>query len=82
MLSLILPLFVIPSLGVIESDEVTEMPGYNGTLPSKQYSGMLMVPNTDPERFYHYWLVQSENDPDNDPIVVEYIFVYPCTLYT
>lgn len=45
------------------------MPGYNGTLPSKQYSGMLMVPTTNPQRYYHYWLVTSEQDPTNAPVV-------------
>ena len=55
--------------GAIEPDEVKSLPGYNGTLPSKQYSGYLKIPNVSPNRYYHYWLVLSENDPSTDPIV-------------
>ena len=57
------------SLCAIADHEITSLPGWNGTLPSKQYSGLLQLPNTNPARYYHYWLVQSENDPVNDPIV-------------
>jgi len=59
--------FIRTSRAAITADEITNLPGYNGTLPSKQYSGMLTVPNT--PRHYHYWLVQSENEPDKAPIV-------------
>ena len=58
-----------PTQSAIASDEIKSMPGYNGTLPSKQYSGMLMVPNTNPQRYYHYWLVTSEQDPEKAPVV-------------
>eukprot|EP01084_Bolivina_argentea_P077655 140898_1 len=54
---------------VIPEHEIISLPGWNDTLPSKQYSGMLTVPNTSPARLYHYWLITSENDPINDPIV-------------
>lgn len=57
--------------GYIQAHEVTSLPGYNGTLPSKQYSGLLTVPDTSPGRHYHYWLVQSENNASSDPIVVQ-----------
>ena len=67
-----LAIFLKPSESAITADEIKSMPGYNGTLPSKQYSGMLMVPNTNPQRYYHYWLVTSEQDPANAPVVVMY----------
>eukprot|EP01083_Nonionella_stella_P059754 156426_1 len=57
------------SHGLVSSDEIKSLPGYNGTLPSKQYSGMLQVPNTSPQRYYHYWLVTSESNPTSAPVV-------------
>eukprot|EP01083_Nonionella_stella_P293009 996521_1 len=57
------------SHGLVSSDEIEALPGYNGTLPSKQYSGMLQVPNTSPQRYYHYWLVTSETNPASAPVV-------------
>ena len=54
----------------VYSDEITTLPGWTGKLPSKQYSGYIDIPNTAPNtRHYHYWFVESENDPENDPIV-------------
>ena len=58
------------SFGAISDHEIKSLPGWDGSLPSKQYSGLLEIPNTNPARFYHYWLVTSENDPANDPIVL------------
>lgn len=62
--------FVKTSFGAISKHEITCLPGWTGNLPSKQYSGLLEIPNSNPARFYHYWLVTSENDPSNDPIVL------------
>merc|ERR1719410_3387435 len=68
-------LFVIGALlislshSLIAKDEVKSIPGYDGNMPSKQYSGMLKVPNTSPERFYHYWLVEPEQAPTDAPVV-------------
>ena len=56
----------------IAEHEIISLPGWNGSLPSKQYSGLIEIPNTNPSRYYHYWLVQSENDPINDPLVRKY----------
>ena len=52
------------------SDEVISLPGWTGPLPSKHYSGYLPVGKTSGKTgFIHYWLILSENDPDNDPLV-------------
>ena len=78
-LALIGVLLTAPSYSLIEKDEVKQMPGYEGNMPSKQYSGMLEVPNTgDVQRYYHYWLVQSETEPEDAPVVVTCytLFVY------
>eukprot|EP01039_Chlorochromonas_danica_P000975 gene975-1059_t len=48
-------------------DEILSLPGWTGALPSKQYSGYLNVASGS---HLHYWLVQSESDPANDPLVI------------
>ena len=48
-------------------DEVTSLPGWTGSLPSKQYSGYLNASSTS---HLHYWLVLSESNPSTDPLVV------------
>ena len=50
----------------IDKDEVKQLPGWSGSLPSKQYSGYLTVG----QKHLHYWLVLSEDDPDNDPVTL------------
>lgn len=47
-------------------DEIVSLPGWEGKLPSKQFSGYLNVSSTK----LHYWLVESENDPANAPTVL------------
>lgn len=48
-------------------DEILSLPGWSGALPSRQFSGYL---NVSGGSHLHYWLVESENDPSNDPTVV------------
>ena len=39
-------------------------------MPSTHYSGYLPVGNTSgAPGFIHYWLILSENDPENDPLL-------------
>jgi hypothetical protein len=45
------------------NDEITALPGWDKPLPSKQYSGYLDV---DGRKHLHYWLVESEGNPDTD----------------
>ena len=49
------------------SDEITSVPGYAGELPSKHFGGYIEV---SPGRFLYYYLVLSERDPKNDPVVL------------
>lgn len=51
----------------IDADEVLSLPGWSGPLPSRQWSGYLNFTKT---KHMHYWLVESENDPQKDPILV------------
>ena len=45
---------------------MTALPGWPHALPSKQYSGFL---NSLEAFQFHYWMVESEVDPENAPIV-------------
>lgn len=49
-------------------DEILSLPGWDGPLPSRQFSGYLDLPGS--EKHIHYWLVESESSPDTDPITV------------
>ena len=42
-----------------EKDEILSLPGYDGKLPSRQYSGYLNVGMSN----LHYWFVESELSP-------------------
>ena len=58
------------SSSAISKDKITSLPGWDGPLPSAQYSGLLDVPHTAPNtRHYHYWLVTSEHDSSSAPTV-------------
>jgi len=52
--------------GAYEPDRILSLPGWEGDLPSKQYSGYLNVSST----HLHYWFVESENDPANAPTIL------------
>ena len=51
----------------IAAHEVHSLPGHAGPLASRHFSGF--IPTAD-GRFTHYWLIESENDPKNDPITL------------
>ena len=48
-------------------DQITNLPGWDGDLPSVHYSGYLNITES---KHYHYWFVEAENDPKNAPIVL------------
>lgn len=57
--------------GAIEEHKVTKLPGFNGALPSTHYSGYIPTGNLSGQKGQlHYWLIESTNDPVNDPIVL------------
>jgi len=54
----------------IAEDEVKSLPGWNGPLKSKHYSGYLPVGNASKSAgMIHYWFIESENNPAKDPVV-------------
>ncbi|MFT7816837.1 lysosomal protective protein-like [Arapaima gigas] len=49
------------------ADLVTSLPGFSGTLNFKHYSGYLQA---GAGKFFHYWFVESQNNPSTDPLVL------------
>ena len=54
----LLVLMVARCSAAISKDEVTALPGWDGPLPSKHYSGYLNVTGG----ALHYWFIESENN--------------------
>ncbi|XP_056177314.1 serine carboxypeptidase-like 20 [Syzygium oleosum] len=48
---------------------VTHLPGFNGSFPSKHYSGYVTIDPHHGKRLFYY-LVTSERDPSKDPVVL------------
>ena len=48
------------------ADEVTELPGLNTPIKFRHFSGYLSVENN--TKFLHYWLVESMENPADDPL--------------
>ena len=48
-------------------DLVTNLPGLSWEPNFNQFSGYLNIPDT--EKFIHYWLVESDSNPESAPIV-------------
>ena len=55
----------------IPDDKVSSLPGWNGRLPTRQYSGYIPVDSIK-TRFIHYvyWFVESQGNPSKDPVVM------------
>lgn len=71
MIVAVICVLVILAVSVVEAayapDEITSLPGWNGPLPTKQYSGYLKGSNTSR---LHYWFVASEKSPETAATVV------------
>ncbi|XP_034691735.1 serine carboxypeptidase 1-like [Vitis riparia] len=48
---------------------VTKLPGFNGTFPSKHYSGYVTIDENHGKKLFYYMVV-SENNPSEDPVVL------------
>jgi hypothetical protein len=72
MLSLALaPIAFAPPERIAASDLVATLPGWDKPLPSKMYSGYINVTaSTDREMHVHYLFVESESEPDTDPVLL------------
>ncbi|CAL4135333.1 unnamed protein product, partial [Meganyctiphanes norvegica] len=58
---------VLGAHGFPEEDLVVDLPGASFEIPFKQYSGYL---SPDTSKHLHYWFVESERNPSEDPIIV------------
>jgi cathepsin A (carboxypeptidase C) len=65
--ALILAVFAVTF--VFGNDEIKRLPGLKNNINFKHYSGYLQVSRT---HFLHYWFVESQNDPANDPLIFWY----------
>ncbi|CAI8608252.1 unnamed protein product [Vicia faba] len=52
-----------------ESAIVTQIPGFNGTIPSKHYAGYVTVDENHGRSLYYYF-VESQGNPSQDPVVL------------
>ncbi|GLT59048.1 hypothetical protein SLA2020_318920 [Shorea laevis] len=66
-------LALLLSFGIIEAAPqgslVTQLPGFNGTFPSKHYAGYISIGES-PEKNLFYYFVVSERNPLKDPVVL------------
>lgn len=49
--------------------EVKSLPGWQKPLPSRQYSGFVNA-NQNASLQMHFWFIESEGDPEDDPLVL------------
>ncbi|KAF7633631.1 hypothetical protein Mgra_00006939 [Meloidogyne graminicola] len=52
---------------ILGTDEIISLPGINFKLNFKHYSGYLDAGNNN---LFHYWFVESQGNPKNDPLVL------------
>ncbi|MQL69584.1 hypothetical protein Taro_001882 [Colocasia esculenta] len=52
-----------------ENALVTQLPGFNGTFPSKHYAGYVTIDESHAKNLYYYFVV-SEGNPTKDPLVL------------
>ncbi|XP_028769706.1 serine carboxypeptidase-like 20 [Neltuma alba] len=59
----------LPTQSAPEGALITEIPGFNGTIPSKHYGGYVTVDESHGRSLYYYFVV-SESNPSEDPVVL------------
>ncbi|XP_072981765.1 serine carboxypeptidase 1-like [Typha angustifolia] len=67
--SLLLLLAVPSTLAAPQDGLITRLPGFDGTFPSKHYAGYITV-DEDRGRNLFYYFVESETNPETDPVVL------------
>lgn len=56
--------------GLVAKDEILSLPGWTGALPTRQFSGYLSLGTKYTGTNLHYWLVQSEVNPETAPTLI------------
>lgn len=66
-----LSLFLLCGLSQAAHEDalVTQLPGFNGTFPSKHYSGYITIDENHKKNLFYYFVV-SEGNPSKDPVVL------------
>ncbi|GMH20845.1 hypothetical protein Nepgr_022687 [Nepenthes gracilis] len=67
--SIFVSLSLVFSQSAPQTALVTQVPGFNGTLPSKQYAGYVTIDESHGKELYYYF-VESERNPSEDPVVL------------
>lgn len=52
-----------------DQDEIKNLPGLNDAVDFRQFSGYLNA-DKDNKKFLHYWFVESQSNPSQDPLVL------------
>lgn len=65
LISLISPIY-LSCINDLKTHCIESLPGHEGNLSSTHYSGYLDAGNN---KLFFYWLVESKNDPENDPLI-------------
>jgi len=74
-MSLLLSVFLFSTLTIFalaakEEDLITTLPGYDGELPFKMYSGYLPVGNiSGSPGMIHYWFIEARKSPETAPVL-------------
>jgi cathepsin A (carboxypeptidase C) len=65
--TIILSTYSSSSLSAGDTDEIHSLPGLAVKSKFRQYSGYLNATN---RRHFHYWFVESQKDPQKDPVIL------------
>ncbi|CAA0842433.1 Serine carboxypeptidase-like 20 [Striga hermonthica] len=58
-----------PALSAPEAALIKGLPGFNGSFPSKHYSGYVTIDESHGKKLFYYF-VESESNPAKDPVVL------------
>ncbi|KAF5201880.1 Serine carboxypeptidase [Thalictrum thalictroides] len=61
--------FLLFSEAAPENTLIKNLPGFNGTFPSKHYSGYVTIDESHGKNLFYYYVV-SERNPSKDPVVL------------
>ncbi|CAL9126158.1 unnamed protein product [Musa textilis] len=63
-------LVLVPAEGAPIDEEVKQLPGFDGELPSKHYAGYITVGDHAYKRYLYYYFATSERNPLEDPVTL------------